>query len=409
MDIKRTGSGRATAISGRPPTRPKASQAPKTRGGQPLITDDINASLNAIDKEVSPRSLSGPNTKVGKKMKKPWSKKRKIITWSIVGIITLALAVLGFYAFRIAQNTGSMFDGNIFDAILKNDSLQADANGRSNILIFGTPEDDPEQKGSLLADSIMMLSIDQKTKESFTVSIPRDLWVNYDTSCNLGSSGKINAAYACALNANGGDEHQASLSFAKTVSEVVGTDVQYYVAVNYSVVRGLVDTLGGVEVTINSKDPRGISDVATGLKISNGTHLIDGETALDLSRARNSKGGYGLPQSNFDREKNQQLVLKAIQERALQTGTLLDLNKATAMTESLGNNIRTNVKTSELRTALNVAAGIRSSEMESKVLNDPKNPLVMTGPHNGQSIVRPVKGLTDYSDIYEFLKPKVSS
>lgn len=389
---------------------PKAKQATKTtksvesKSKEPISRKDIDDALSSIDQET--KSLSDPPPPKKRKRDKgdPWSKRRKIITWSIVGVIVTVLVLLGIYAFRVAQNTTNMLEGSMFD-LFKSDSLQTDSNGRSNVLIFGTSEDDPDHGGALLADSIMVLSVDPETKESFTVSVPRDMWVKYDTPCSLGREGKINATYVCALSAKNGNKHEASLVFASKVSQVTGLNIQYYAAVNYSVVRNLVDSLGGIEVNIQSEDPRGIYDVATDFKLTNGTHHLDGETALKFSRARNAEGGYGLSQSNFDREKNQQLVLRAIQDRALQTGTLIDPSKVLALTDSLGDNIRTNVRTAELRTAVGVAAGVRSADMASRPLNDPGNMLVTTDRHNDQSIVRPVKGLTDYSDIHEYLKP----
>ena len=416
MDIKKPNK-RSTA-SATTPKRPAASGSkaptPKPTTKRPAPTKssflrDIDDAMRAIDSaeaqdapSTGARATRDGHAKRGQRQRKSWSRRKKIIVWSITSLLVLLALIAGFYAYRIAQNTGGMFQGSMFD-IFRNDQLKTDANGRSNILIFGTSEDDPGHSGARLADSIMVLSIDPETKDSFTVSIPRDLWVDFDTPCSVGSAGKINATYLCALEAKGGDEDAASMVFADKVSDVIGSDVQYYVAVNYSVVQGLVDALGGVDVTVHSDDPRGIYDVATGLRIASGTHSVDGQTALDLSRARNAKGGYGLSQSNFDREKNQQQVLKAIQDKALSSGTLVDPNKAVALTESLGDNVRTNVQTSELRTALDVAAGVRSDAMQSKVLNDPASPLVTTGSHQNQSIVRPIKGLTDYSDIHSFL------
>lgn len=405
MDIKKPKKQPTSAAN----TRPKSPTTNKS-----TLKSDVDAALREIDKDSKePKRPTMIQTKTkaktkAKRQRKPWSRKRKIITWSIVGLLVILIAVFGFYVSRIASNTGNIFQGSILD-ILKKDELKADKNGYSNILIFGTSEDDPGHGGAQLADSIMMLSINQETKQSFTVSLPRDLWVKYNTDCSLGSAGKINAAYYCGLEAKNGDKDKASLEFAKTVSEVVGTDVQYYVAVNYSVVRGLVDSLGGVDVKVHTDDPRGIYDVATGLRIGSGTQHVDGKTALDLSRARNSKGGYGLSESNFDREKNQQQVLKAIQEKALESGTLTNPNKVVSITESLGDNIRTNVRSSELQTALQVASGLQPGNMETKPLNDPADKLVKTARLNGQSIVRPVKGLTDYSDIHAYLWPDTSS
>lgn len=413
MDIKRNPQRSKPGVTKKPTPTSANPQSIKPTAISSSLMDDLNETLSQIDdnkggldKNMSKYTTETPNTPGNKKRKvrKPWSKKRKIITWSLVAIVVLFVGVTGYYINRIASNTGGMFDGNLL-GLIKKDKLQQDSNGRSNILIFGTSEDDEGHSGALLADSIIVLSIDQETKDAWTVSIPRDLWVDYNSPCNLGSEGKINATYVCALEANNDDQSAASLAFADKVGEVIGTDVQYYISVNYSVVRGLVDSLGGVEVTINSEDPRGLYDVTTGLNLPNGAHQINGKTALDLARSRNSKGGYGLSKGNFDREKNQQEVLKAIQAKALSSGTLLDINKVVSITESLGNNVKSNVKGSELRTALEVASGIQSSKIKSKILNDTDNLLVTTGNHNGASIVMPVKGLKDYSDIQKFLFP----
>lgn len=41
---------------------------------------------------------------------------------------------------------------------------------------------------------------------------------------------------------------------------MTGLDVQYYAHINYTVVREAVDAVGGVDVKIESSDPRGILD-----------------------------------------------------------------------------------------------------------------------------------------------------
>lgn len=400
MEMKKTRRKPTNSISGHHSRNSSSIMQPKYSASM----TDINESLRRIDEEssLSLRKTKQTTRRVGRN-KQPWSRRRKVITWIIVSILTVALVVLGYYGYRLYHSSGAVFGGNPFDVIFKNDTLKKDQQNRTNILIFGTSEDDAGHSGAQLADSIMVLSVNQETKATSTVSIPRDLWVDYEQSCSVGTSGKINATYICGLQVSDNDEHKASAIFADKVSQVVGVDIQYYVAINYSVVRGLVDSLGGVDVDIESADSRGIYDVATGLKLSPGVNHLDGETALKLTRARNAKGGYGLPQSNFDREKNQQKVLAAIQAKALQSGTLFDPNKVVSITDSLGANVSTNLKSSELRSALDIAKGVESSNIDSLTLNSPNNRIVTTGSHNGQSIVRPVRGLTDYSGIHEYI------
>ena len=375
----------------------KPAKSASTRG----LLDDISVSLNAIDDEGATQSKKPKNCR---KNKKHWTKKKKTIVITIVSLLSLIILAIGYVGVRLSLSGGQMFNGNPLIALFSNQDLKRDDNGRSNVLIFGTSEDDPGHSGATLADSIMVLSVDQDTKDAVTISIPRDLWVSYDTPCSIGEEGKINAAYSCALSASSQDETVASLEFAKKVGKVVGLDIQYYAKVNYSFVRESVDALGGIDVTIDSRDSRGIYDVNTGLKLPNGQSFINGEQALDLARARGSSGGYGLEQSNFDREKNQQAVLRAIQQKAVSGGTLANPLKALNLVDSLSANIKTNVESTELRAIIETAAGMQSNEIASLPLNSTENPLVTTGTYNSQSIVRPIKGLFDYSDIQSYIE-----
>src|SRR5690606_25089293 len=127
--------------------------------------------------------------------------------------------------------------------------------------IFGTSEDSEggNHPGAWLTDSIMVVSVDQNKKDAFTFNIPRDLWVQYDTTCLSGTEGRINALYAC--HSNDGQNGEAGTdALRKTLTEVTGMDIQYYAHVNYSVIRDAVNAVGGVEVVIESRDPRGILD-----------------------------------------------------------------------------------------------------------------------------------------------------
>lgn len=357
----------------------------------------VGASLPSADKRKVQLDES-EKPKKGKKTKK------------IVLIIVSILLLFGiFFGASIWNSIKDSINGSLFDLLTKNEPLKKDANGRTNIVIFGTSEDDEGHSGALLADSIMTISLDQTTKKAVMVSIPRDLWVKYNTDCNLGSEGKINASYSCALRENNNDVDKASQTFGNQVGEVVGLDVHYYIKINYTVVKDTVDALGGITVKIESSDPRGIYDVATKLKLPNGENQIDGETALNLSRARGSFGGYGLGQSNFDREKNQQAIVKGIVNKATSTGTITNVPKVLSTVSSLGDNIVTNVNSSEIKTALNVANGFDTNNIVTVQLNAKEKPLVTTGNYRGQSIVRPSAGVFDYLDIQKAIKDAITS
>lgn len=396
------------------PKKPAKSKAPSKSSSarkstksavkeKPLKSESVIDFPDLNEELETKKSPKLKNPKKPRKPRKKWSKKKKIIVFSLITTFVLVLAFAGFMAWKILSSVGNSFNGNASDFLTKSTPLKTDQYGRSNILIFGTSEDDPGHSGAELADSIMVLSVNKESKRANMISIPRDLWVDYGVQCSVGFSGKVNAAYMCGLESTN-DPEAASMAFAKVVSGVIGTEIQYYAAVNYSVVRDLTDALGGIDVDIYSDDPRGIYDVRLNLTLPAGVNHLDGKTALDLSRARNSKGGYGLTRSNFDREKNQQRIIKGMQKKALSAGVLTDPSKVLKIFESLGNNIKSNLEMSELRSALDIAVGLSDDSIVSLPLTDKDIALVTTDHYNGQSIVRPTAGLTDFSQIHEYIK-----
>jgi anionic cell wall polymer biosynthesis LytR-Cps2A-Psr (LCP) family protein len=179
------------------------------------------------------------------------------------------------------------------------------------------------------------------------------------------------------------------------------------VQANYNAVKEIVDALGGVDVDVYSNDPRGIYDSAVGLTIGPGIQHVDGKTALKLTRARNSKGGYGLPRSNFDREINQQRVLAAIQGKALTAGVLTNPQKVLEIIQALGNNVKTNLPTSQVRSAMRLAQAIGSSNIVSLPLTGNEVNLVTTGQINGASVVIPSAGEGNYTEIQAYIAEKL--
>ncbi|MDX2776232.1 LCP family protein [Streptomyces caniscabiei] len=370
---------------------------------------DLDESLKGID-------LGDDSGKKGTRKKKSPNRRRRIIKWSIIVFILIILGVGGYLLYKALGASNQIFKGNPLD-IIQNQPLKEDANGRSNILVFGTSEDDPEHGGADLTDSIMVLSVNQKKKDAYMVSIPRDLYVDYSAACPEGMNGKINSLYSCF--AGDGDEAAGAAALQKKVGEVLGLDIQYYAHLNYTAVREAVDAVGGIDVTIESEDPRGILDRNFDWKCNydcyfvnykNGeTVHLDGEHALALARARNAAGGYGLPNGNFDREKNQQKIIKALREKAVSAGTLANISKVSSLLDALGNNLRTNFETKEIRTLMSLGNDIKSDNIKSVSLVEEGDMQVTTGNINGASIVQPVAGLFDYSGIHAYVSKIINA
>ncbi len=360
--------------------------------------------------------------KDGNKKKFSLKPTKKGVRRFILILIILLVIVGGYFTYRFFNATGKLFKGNVLSAILsQGKELKVDAQGRSNILLFGTSEDDPQHDGANLTDSIMVASVDQKKKNVYLISIPRDLWVKYGKACLSGYEGKINEVYTCGGGETANPDDQAGqTAFRTKISEVTGLDVQYSVHVNYTVLREAVNAVGGITVNIDSGDPRGILDrnfdwrcnyKCYYVKYPNGPVNLDGDHALALARARGAAGEgttYGLPNANFDREKYQQKILIALKDKATSAGTLANPVAIDKLLSALGNNVRTNFDAEEIKTLIGTAKDIKTNDIVSIPLDDKDEPLVTTGNVGGASIVRPVDGLFDYDGLHSHIKALVS-
>ena len=389
------------------------------------IKDSISSSLEAIDQNT-------PKTPHQKRKKS--RKKKRIIKISSIIIGIIVLIVGGFLVYKALGMMGNVLDGNPFD-IFQQQALKEDAYGRSNILIVGTTDDDPTRKAEgdgILTDSMMILSVNQTTKDAYMFSIPRDLWVQYNTACSAGYEGKINVMFGCIAD---GDTEEAETARLDGIREFVGDifdiDLQYAVHVRSNVVSDAVNAVGGVTVKVESRDPRGVLDASidwmctqgdptaeekqkrcpTGhyIDFPIGDNEMDGDKAMWFSRARGVGYGetYGLEQSNFDREQNQQRVIIALKDKALSTGTLTDFSKITKLMDAMGENLRSNVETKEVRTIMSLASEITNDNIKRLSFVEEDNMLMTTGSVGGQSVVQPSAGLYDYSDIRAFLRKEI--
>lgn len=378
------------------------------------ISDSLSKIKDTPKAPVKKRGLFGRKRKV----KKPLSTRKKIFKRIALLLLAVMLVFGGFMAYKLILAGDNVFQGNIL-GILQNKPLKMDANGRTNIVVFGTSEDDPGHEGALLTDSIMLVSIDQNKHNASLLSIPRDLWVDYNQACNSGYAGRINEVYSC-FSADGKSEEAGAVALMEKVGDITGLETQYYAHMNYGVLRDAVDAVGGVSVEIDSDDPRGIFDDnfdwmcnrrCNYVKYPNGpTGNMDGEHALALARARGASGNtYGLAQANFDREKYQRKILIALKDKAASVGTLTNVGKVTGLIDAMGKNLRTNFETAEIRTLMALGTDTPSDSITSLLLNDPEAPLVQGANINGASVIIPSAGQGNFNDIQAYVTKNLSS
>lgn len=397
-----------------------------TMNPEQQLLNDIEDSLNQIDDITPPESEdSGRHQRRARRhqmeqqAKKPRKKvsKGKIVKWIVIVIILAILGVVGYLAVKAFLAGGKVFNGNPLDIITTKTRLAEDDNGRTNILIFGTSGytmDEDAWDGAMLTDSIMVVSLDQDNNDAYMMSLPRDLYVRNNCPALGKTSGKLNEVFYCAYTTYKDEVAGAEALMAKS-GEILGLDIQYYIHADWTALVQAIDAVGGVDVTIESDDPRGIYDSSTGIKYANGevAHL-DGEKALALARARNHNyGDYGLAGGNYDREKNQQKILAAFQQKAMSAGTLLNPVAVNNLIDSLGNNLITSFETGHVQTLIDIASNLQADHIKQlpfvgRTDGDPD--LIGSYSPNGSYLGEaPVAGVFDYSDIQAYVAQNLSS
>lgn len=352
-----------------------------------------------------------------KKGKPPSTKRQKIIKRSAMVLAAIVFVIGALLVVKLVLASAKVFNGNVL-GFFDSTKLRGEDEGRVNILVAGTSEDDIDHDGADLTDSIMLLSIDTKNNTGFTVSIPRDLWVNYGESCAAGLSGKINAVYQCGNDNNFNEDGYARGGMGlleKVVSKNFGIPIHYYGKINYTAFKDAVNAVGGITIQVDSDDPRGIYDPnimprdGGPVRLKNGPQKLDGIHALALARSRNVAGGYGMARGDFDRTTYQRKMLLALKEKGLSAGVLSNPSKVGSLFDAAGDNVKTNFQPNEVRRLYELAKLIDNSKIQSIDLASEEINLVTTGNVSGQSIVRPYSGLTDYGDIKLFFKKLTST
>ncbi|MBQ7802640.1 LCP family protein [Candidatus Saccharibacteria bacterium] len=336
-------------------------------------------------------------------------KKKKSKKGKVVGIILLVLLLIllgaGAYFYfwgdgLIRKMTGG--EGSIWSAIgtltsEKIEPLKTDANGRTNILIYGTSGYEMEgsgHDGAQLTDSIMVVSLDQENGDVAMVSLPRDLKAGW--TCT--ATGKINEVYWC-NNMYDEDEAAGATALQEKIAEILGVETQYYVHLNWGALVSIVDTLGGVTVTLDED----VNDWGwTNASYQAGVeYALNGEEALGLARAR-----HGTYYGDFSRGNSQQKLIIAIKNKILEKG--LGLTEVLSIVGTLGDNVRTNFGMGEIKTGMHL---LEEFDLE----NIRQIPLVgetyymTTANINGISYVIPSAGEGVYGPLQSYIFQQLKS
>lgn len=195
-------------------------------------------------------------------------------------------------------------------------------NGIFNVYISGI---DTSGKISNVSrsDANIVATINTKTHEVLLTSIPRDYYVTLN---GYGKKDKLTHSGIYGINET-----------IKTVEDLLDIEINYYVRVNFTTVRKLVDTLGGIDV-YSDYDFYAIDNI---YHYNKGYNHLNGDQALAFSRER-----HAFSAGDNQRVKNQQHVIEAIIKKALNSKTIL--TKYTSILNSLEGSFQTNIEQGDI-------------------------------------------------------------
>lgn len=185
------------------------------------------------------------------------------------------------------------------------------------ILVLGVDKsatlDATEDQNGMRTDTMMLFTIDPKHDKVQLVSIPRDSYIRIHGF----DKNKINAAYNDKVYPGGG----LNLT-VKTLEDFFDVKIDHYGIVDYKAVVGIVDAVGGIDITwehddYHYEDNWVVPPLVVDLK--KGDNHLDGESAVAYLRTRKAYanqdiGRIGAQQDFllklFDKLKSPSIILK---------------------------------------------------------------------------------------------------
>ena len=202
----------------------------------------------------------------------------------IIILILLGLTLGIGYAF-ISDKLSNVNFVDIDEANIElNSGVEQELKDYRNIAIFGLDSRDNSFSNSR-SDCIIIVSINKKTNDVKLTSVYRDTYVDIEGR----GLDKITHAYAY-----GGPELAIN-----TLNKNLDLNITEFVTVNFDTVETIVDSIGGITLTITDSEASQIGFS------SGGTYTLDGKESLAYSRIR-------IIDSDYQRAERMRTVLEAV-------------------------------------------------------------------------------------------------
>jgi LCP family protein required for cell wall assembly len=229
----------------------------------------------------------------------------------------------------------------------------ADITGPLDLLLLGVDTRVTVPSWEPHSDAIMLLHVEPGLKAAYLYSLPRDLRVKMPKFPKAGFGGgtyKLTEAIGRGSRVPGSTKANVPQGYellTKTLSAYTGIkEFQAGAILNFGGLAKLVDQIGGVDLTIDEKvkshhrkpdgslrplKPGGGDYTGPQAVYLPGKRHLVGWQAIDYARQR-----YGLANGDYDRQRHQRQMVRAILTKAMSQGLTSDLTKLRGLITALG-------------------------------------------------------------------------
>lgn len=226
----------------------------------------------------------------------------------------------------------------------------------TNILLLGS--DRRPNTPNWRTDVMMIIAIDDATKQVGVISLPRDIYVD-EIPDHRGN--KINVIDYL------GEQDEPNGGGPKLLGQIIenkiGVPIDHYIRFDFEAFKRLVDAMGGVEIEIDCPlyDPQGYDQGGLPLALDKGVHRLNGGEALSYVRSR-------LVGGDLERERRQQRFAWAVRSQILNENLLA---RVPAMYQALNANVQTDLGLRDAIKLVRFALNLDADNVHGFVVNDP--------------------------------------
>ncbi|MCL5116935.1 MAG: LCP family protein [Firmicutes bacterium] len=236
-----------------------------------------------------------------KQQNEPKPKRKKSRRW--IGVLVAIIVVLGGGAYGYQRYLSNL--NNVFSSTVKAAGTNALFQHRITILLMGSSLETSSSNQVLTgkkvrnrSDTLILVSIDPKTKQVGVLSIPRD------TRVNVPGVGMTKIAEATFF---GGAPETV-----RVVENTFHVPIDYYAYISMFQFAKLINDMGGLTVDVPHNEVYDVSSGKLGINLHAGVQHLTGLQVLQFVRFRNTSEG------DIGRIQQQQVILRDMAHQLLQ-------------------------------------------------------------------------------------------